>query len=85
MFSNLNANLEFLSQFHGPLHIKNESTNGASVYYGQILVLILLLVRSITFNFSNLITYCVSIEGSNVTSLVLGLFGMMFMKIVKQI
>ena len=36
--SNFNAKSEFLSHFHGPLNIENDSADGATVYWGHILV-----------------------------------------------
>ena len=38
MFSNFNATLEIFSHFHGPLNIYNDSADGASLYWGHILV-----------------------------------------------
>ena len=39
--SHFNAKLKFLPHFHSTLDIENDSADGASLYYGHILVFIL--------------------------------------------
>ena len=38
--SHFNAKLEFLSKFNDQLNIENDSADGASVYYGHIIVFV---------------------------------------------